>query len=128
MRSSHRSRIAKSPMFVDSHCHLEGPRFNDDRAEAIARAHAAGVEALLAIGNGEGPDDVACAIQLAEEFESQSPRSPRIYATIGVHPHEARLVEEKHYSMMESLSLNERVVAIGEIGLDYHYDHSPRDV
>lgn len=116
-------------MFVDSHCHLEGPRFSDDRAETIGRAHAAGVEALLAIGNGDGPDDMGCAIDLAEQFDPlHSPRTPRIFATVGVHPHEARLVEERHYSEMESLAHNERVVAIGEIGLDYHYDHSPREV
>lgn len=123
-------------MFVDSHCHLEGPKFNGDRGETIARARAAGVEALLAIGNGEGPDDMGCAIALAEHFDpaggTQSPtpdaERPHIFATVGVHPHEARLVEERHYSMMESLARSERVLAIGEIGLDYHYDHSPRDV
>jgi len=118
-------------MFVDSHCHLEGPRFDDDRPATIARARAAGVEALLAIGNGDGPDDVGCAIQLAEQFdpESRKPKaeSPRIYASVGVHPHEARLVEERHYELMSSLAGNPRVVAIGEIGLDYHYDHSPRE-
>src|SRR5689334_16815436 len=119
-------------MFVDSHCHLEGPRFDNDRGEALARARAAGLEAVLAIGNGEGPDDVGCAIKLAEEFDSKSPKpaskSPRIFASIGVHPHEARLVEERHYELMSSLARNPRVVAWGEIGLDYHYDHSPRDV
>jgi len=119
-------------MFVDSHCHLEGPRFNDDRAETFARARAAGVEALLAIGNGDGPDDVGCAIKLAEQFDSRGPepeaRSHRIFATVGVHPHEARLAEERHYELMSSLARNPRVVAIGEIGLDYHYDHSPRDI
>ncbi len=119
-------------MFVDSHCHLEGPRFAHDRAETLARARAAGVEALLAIGNGDGPDDVGCALKLADEFdpESREPRAEsgiRIFATVGVHPHEARLVEERHYELMASLARNPRVVAIGEIGLDFHYDHSPRD-
>jgi TatD DNase family protein len=119
-------------MFVDSHCHLEGSRFNDDRAETIARARAAGVEALLAIGNGEGPDDVGCAIELANQFDRSAGISPvtgtpKIFASIGVHPHEARLVEERHYELMSSLARNPRVVAIGEIGLDYHYDHSPRE-
>src|SRR5512133_1265455 len=115
-------------MFVDSHCHLEGERFAADRAETLARARAAGVEALLAIGNGEGPDDVGCAIKLADEFDCGPPqpgvRRPHIFATVGVHPHEVRLVEERHYESMTSLARNPRVVAIGEIGLDYHYDHS----
>ena len=118
-------------MFVDSHCHLEGPRFAHDRAETLARARETGVEALLAIGNGEGPDDVGCAIGLSEQFDPTydlPPTTyPRIYATVGVHPHEARLVEDRHYDLMSSLARNPRVVAIGEIGLDYHYDHSPRD-
>lgn len=115
-------------MFVDSHCHLEGPRFDEDRPETIARAHDARVEALLAIGNGDGPDDMGCAIELAERFNPAGTQGPRICATVGVHPHEARLVEERHYSQMETLARNQRIVAIGEIGLDYHYDHSPRDV
>jgi TatD DNase family protein len=119
-------------MFVDSHCHLEGPRFENDRAETIARARDAGVEALLAIGNGDGPDDVGCAIELSEQFDPAHDLPPttypRIYASVGVHPHEARQVEERHYAMLESLARHPRVVAIGEIGLDYHYDHSPRDV
>jgi TatD DNase family protein len=121
-------------MFVDSHCHLEGPRFNDDRAETIDRARAAGVEAMLAIGNGDGPDEMGCAIELSEKFDpdpqSPEPRAqrPAILATLGIHPHEARLAQERHYSQMEALARNQRVVAIGEIGLDYHYDHSPRDV
>lgn len=121
-------------MFVDSHCHLEGPRFAHDRAEVVARARQAGVEALLAIGNGDGPDDVGCAIKLAEEYDPhgterpvRGDERPAIYATVGVHPHEARLAEERHYEMISSLARNPRVVAIGEIGLDFHYDHSPRD-
>lgn len=87
------------------------------------------MEALLAIGNGEGPDDIGCAIQLAEECdpEKHGTSTPRIFATVGVHPHESRLVEERHYDAMASLARNARVVAIGEIGLDYHYDHSPRE-
>lgn len=113
-------------MYIDSHCHLEGPRFENDREQVLARARAAGVEALLAIGNGNGPGDVACAIDLAEKLQSSD--TPRIYASIGIHPHEARSAEERHWSDMESLARHARVIAWGEIGLDYHYDHSPRDV
>jgi TatD DNase family protein len=127
-------------MYIDSHCHLEGPKFAHDRAQVIERACAAGVEALVAIGNGRGPDDVACGIRMAEEYEQQvSPlRSAqgrddthpelRIYATIGIHPHEAALAEERHFAEMEKLARDPRVIAWGEIGLDYFYDHSPRDV
>jgi TatD DNase family protein len=146
-------------MYIDSHCHLEGPKFAQDRDEVMARAREAGVEALLAIGNGSGPDDVACGIRLAGRWsmvdgrwQQQIPRSARndkvrdtieptearhtaiegsglqVYATIGVHPHEAALAEERHFAAMETLAQDARVIAWGEIGLDYFYDHSPRDV
>ena len=120
-------------MYVDSHCHLEGPRFTNDRAEVIARARESGVEALVAIGNGRGPEDVACAIELAEQYDPtpadrQPAKGPRIFATIGVHPHEAALAGDHHFARMEELARHPRVIAWGEIGLDYFYDHSPRDV
>jgi len=108
-------------MYLDSHAHLDGSQFASDREATIQRAFSAGVRALLAIGNGDGPDDVACAIPFAEQY-------PWIYASIGVHPHEARLLTPAHLVHMEHLSHHPRVIAIGEIGLDYWYDHSPRDV
>jgi TatD DNase family protein len=108
-------------MFLDSHAHLDGPQFASDRDAAIQRAYDAGIRTLLAIGNGDGPDDLACAIPLAERY-------PWIYASIGVHPHEARLLTAAHLELMQRLAAHPRVLAIGEIGLDYHYDHSPRDV
>ncbi len=114
-------------MFVDSHCHLEGPKFAADREQVLARARDAGVDALVSIGNGSGPDDVACGIRLAESF-THDPASPKIYATIGIHPHEAALAGERHFENMQNLARDPRVIAWGEIGLDYFYDHSPRDV
>jgi TatD DNase family protein len=86
-----------------------------------------------ALGNGEGPLDAGCAIRIAEEFDSDGggvthAAGPRIYATVGVHPHEARLADENAYDYLESLARHPRVIAWGEIGLDYHYDHSPREV
>jgi len=116
-------------MFVDSHCHLEGPRFANDRADTIARAHAAGIVALLAIGNGDGPDTADCAIQLAEARDrGEFGEAPKIYASVGVHPHEARLADEAALQKLAEWARNPAVIAWGEIGLDYHYDHSPRDV
>jgi TatD DNase family protein len=116
-------------MYVDSHCHLEGPKFAQDREQVLARAREAGVEALVAIGNGSGPDDVACGIRLAEEYSRWSMVDGlKIYSTIGVHPHEAALAEERHYGEMEKLARDPRVIAWGEVGLDYFYDHSPREV
>jgi TatD DNase family protein len=108
-------------MFVDSHAHLDGKQFDSDREQVIARAREAGVQAMVAIGNGDGPADVECGIRLAEKYDF-------IYATLGIHPHEARLANEAAYQNMEPLAKHLKVIAWGEIGLDYFYDHSPRDV
>jgi TatD DNase family protein len=108
-------------MFVDSHAHLDGERFDSDREPVIARAREAGVQAIVAVGNGDGPAQVDCGILLAEKYDF-------IYATLGIHPHEARLADEAAYQNMERLAGHPKVIAWGEIGLDYRYDHSPRDV
>jgi TatD DNase family protein len=110
-------------MFVDSHCHLENKRFDFDRAEVFGRARAAGVEALLAIGNGEGPGTgtLDCAVKLSQQYDW-------VYATAGIHPHEAALAKQADFDELESLARNPKVIGWGEIGLDYYYDHSPRDV
>ncbi len=107
-------------MFVDSHAHLDGKQFDADREAVIARAREAGVGTMVAIGNGDGPAQVDCGIRLAEKYDF-------IYATLGVHPHEARLADEAAYLNMERLARHDKVIAWGEIGLDYFYDHSPRD-
>lgn len=111
-------------MYVDSHCHLDGPKFAQDREQVLERAQIAGLEAVLAIGNGDGPDEVDCAIRFAESNQS----GLKVYASLGVHPHEARLVREEHYARMSELARNSSVIAWGEIGLDYFYEHSARDV
>jgi TatD DNase family protein len=108
-------------MFIDSHAHLEGKRFDQDRDQVVERARAAGVEAILAIGIGDGPGTLDCAIKLAERF-------PAMYATTGIHPHEAQLAKDSDFAEMERLARHPKVIAWGEIGLDYFYDHSPRDV
>jgi TatD DNase family protein len=107
-------------MFVDSHAHLEGKQFDSDREQVIARAREAGVETIVAIGIGEGPANVDCGIQLAEQY-------PFVYATIGIHPHEARLATDEAFERMQELARHPKVIGWGEIGLDYYYDHSPRD-
>jgi TatD DNase family protein len=103
---------------VDSHCHLDDEKFDPDRAQVIERALAAGVELMLAIGTG-GALDVA--IQQAERY-------PFIYATIGVHPHDAAKATPDTFARLREFASHPKVLAIGEIGLDYHYDFSPRDV
>ncbi len=108
-------------MFVDSHAHLDGEQFASDREQVIARAQEAGVQAMVAIGNGDGPAHVDCGIKLAERYDF-------IYATLGIHPHEARLADEAAYRNMARLAPHPKVIAWGEIGLDYFYNHSPREV
>jgi TatD DNase family protein len=108
-------------MYIDSHAHLEMPQFDADREVMLARARAAGVETILAIGSGSGPGSLDCALRLAEQY-------PGLYATVGIHPHEARLAKEEDYAEMQRLALDPRVIAWGEVGLDYFYGHSPRDV
>ncbi len=106
---------------VDSHCHLDDEKFAPDRDAAIARARAAGVERMLAIGTGDGPPDLEAALRLARAYEF-------IYATIGVHPHDAAKTTPETLVRLAELAREPKVLAIGEIGLDYHYDFSPRDV
>lgn len=108
-------------VLVDSHCHLDGDRFNPDRDAVIARARAAGVEWMVAIGTGDGPPDLEAGIRLADAY-------PFIYATVGVHPHEAAKVTAETWPELIALTAHPKCVAVGEIGLDYHYDFSPRDV
>lgn len=146
-------------MFTDSHCHLEGPKFAADRAEVISRAYQAGIRYMLAIGNGERPEDADCGIRVAEEFDPMSAdgvphlpdgadgapfkpdvglsgvterggshERPHIYASIGIHPHEAKLATDTNLAQLEQWARHPRVIAWGEIGLDYWYDLSPRDV
>ena len=112
-------------LLVDSHTHLEMPQFDADRDAMLARARAAGVETVVAIGSGTGLGSLDCAIQLANRERTDE---PRIYATVGIHPHEARLVTDTDFEELSTLASNPKVIAWGEIGLDYFYDHSPREV
>jgi TatD DNase family protein len=106
---------------IDSHVHLDDSKFDDDRDATIERARAAGVECMMAIGTGNGPPDLAVAVRQAD-------RHPFIYATIGVHPHDASKAAPETWMRLRELALHPKVLAVGEIGLDYHYDLSPREV
>ncbi len=80
-----------------------------------------GIEKIVAIGSGTGPGSLDCGIKLAEQYEF-------IYATIGIHPHEAKLATDADFQELEKLAKRPKVIAWGEIGLDYFYDHSPREL
>jgi len=105
---------------IDSHCHLDNKQFDTDREAVIERALAAGVENMVAVGTGEGPPDLEAGVRLADRY-------PCFYATAGVHPHDAAKATEETYKHLAALLAHPKVIAVGEIGLDYHYDFSPRE-
>jgi TatD DNase family protein len=106
---------------IDSHCHLDHEQFDADREAVIERALAAGVEHMVAIGTGDGPPDLEAGIRIADRY-------PAFYATVGVHPHDAAKATPETFKHLASLLTHPKVISLGEIGLDYHYDFSPRDV
>jgi TatD DNase family protein len=110
-------------IFVDSHCHIDGEAFDADRDEVVERAKEAGVAAMLVVGTGNPHDgEIAKAVETAAKYEN-------VFASVGVHPHDARLYDDKAENrLIELVKSSEKVIAWGEIGLDFYYDHSPRDV
>ncbi len=106
-------------MLIDSHAHLDDLRYDTDRDNVLQRAQTAGIEAIVTIGCDLATSQTAVALAHAH---------PNIFATIGVHPHEAKEIGEGWYESFRSLAQHPKVVAYGEIGLDYHYDHSPREI
>lgn len=110
-------------MFVDSHAHIDGPEFDTDRAAVIQRAQTAGVSIILNVGTG---DPHSGALERAVDLASVN---EGIYAAVGTHPHDARLYDQSSEDRIAKLiNENPRVIAWGEIGLDFHYDNSPREV
>jgi TatD DNase family protein len=111
---------------VDSHAHLDSPRYDADREALLERAWQRGVDTILSIGIGDGPETMHQALECARTYAGR-PGLPRIFATAGVHPHEARLADETALNKLDALLDAPEVIAVGEIGLDYYYDHSPRE-
>ena len=109
-----------SPL-IDSHCHLDNVQFAGDREAALRRASEAGGELMMAIGTGEGPPDLEAGLRLAEKY-------PQFVATGGIHPHDAAKAGPDTYKNLREMLRHPKIVAVGEIGLDYHYDFAPRAV
>lgn len=108
--------------FIDSHCHIDGEQFDDDRDDVVRRAIASGVVAMLCVGTGDPhKGEIARSVAVAEKYDN-------VYASVGVHPHDAKLYDDKAEEHLLDLAKSEKVIAWGEIGLDHHYDHSPRDI
>jgi TatD DNase family protein len=107
-------------LFTDSHAHVDGPEFDADRDDVLARARAAGVQRIVVIGAVGEPSSAERAVALAE-------RDPDVFATVATHPHDADKMTPDWWAVHERLAEHPRVVAIGETGLDFYYDHSARD-
>lgn len=106
-------------MFFDSHCHLTDERLFAEADDVVRRAVDAGVTRIVTIG--VGPEDAERALGVARRHDG-------VWASVGVHPHDAAGADEATLERVRELAADPRIVALGEMGLDYHYDHSPRDV
>jgi TatD DNase family protein len=112
----------RSPRLIDSHCHIDMPEFDHDRDAVVERAREAGVERMLIVGELDeelGLGGVTRAVEIAERYG--------FACSGGVHPHQARLFDDRAEDLLRGLARERRIAAIGEIGLDFHYDYSPRD-
>ena len=108
-------------MLIDSHAHIQGKEYAGETEALIARAHAAGVERIIAVGGAGDMSSNTEAVRLANVF-------PNVYATVGMHPHDAKDVGARELEVLNNLAADVKVVAIGETGLDYYYSHSPHEV
>jgi TatD DNase family protein len=106
-------------MLIDTHAHLDGEAFQEDQAEVIARARANGVSTIINIGFNK--ETIASTMALAEKYDF-------IYAAVGWHPQDAKDMTDADFDQIRKLCAHPKVVAIGEIGLDYYWDTSPKDV
>ena len=104
----------------DSHAHVDGPEFDADRDAVLERARAAGVKRIVVIGAVGDPSSAERSVALAE-------RDPNVWATVATHPHDVKQMTDEWWAIHERLARHPRVVAIGETGLDYYYNHSPHD-
>jgi len=108
-------------VLIDSHAHIQGKEYAGEAEAVIERACAAGIEKIIAVGGAGDMSSNTDAIALAESFAN-------VYATVGMHPHDAKDVGEDELRALRELTAHAKVVAVGETGLDYYYNHSPREV
>lgn len=114
-------------MLIDSHAHLDNPRYAGDREAMLVRARDAGVGVVLAIGIGEGPAEMHHALEICREFNGR-PGLPRLYASAGIYPHNTPDADESALARLDSLLAEPEVIACGEIGLDYYHEGAAHDV
>jgi TatD DNase family protein len=118
-------------LLIDSHAHLDSPRYADDREAMLNRAWEAGVGTVLSIGIGEGPAEMHQALDLCREFNGRREKGanlPRLYASAGIYPHSTTEADDEALAKLAALLAEPEVIACGEIGLDYYHEGAPRDV
>ncbi len=117
-------------MLIDSHAHLDSPRYADDREAMLTRARQAGVGVVLSIGIGEGPAEMHQALDLCREFNGRRQNGanlPRLYASAGIYPHNTPEADAAAWAKLDALLAEPEVIACGEIGLDYYHEGAPRN-
>ncbi len=123
--------LGEAPLLIDSHAHLDSPRYAGDREAMLARAWEAGVGTVLSIGIGEGPDEMHQARDLCREFNAKrqaGAKLPRLYASAGIYPHNTPEADDEALARLDALLADPEVIACGEIGLDYYHEGAPHDV
>jgi TatD DNase family protein len=120
-------------LLIDSHAHLDSERYTGDLPAVLERAKAAGVGTVLAIGIGEGPAEMQCALEICRKYREQGPGNreqifPKLYASAGIYPHNAHEADEVAFAKLDGLLAGPEVIACGEIGLDYYHEGSPHEV
>jgi TatD DNase family protein len=108
-------------MLIDSHAHIQGKEYAGEAAAVLERAAAAGVDRVIAVGGAGDMTSNTDAVKLAEGFAN-------VFATVGMHPHDAKDVAPDDVTTLKALAAHPKVIAIGETGLDYYYNHSARDL
>jgi TatD DNase family protein len=119
--------LAEAILLIDSHAHLDSPRYAEDREQMLGGAWAAGVGAVLSIGIGEGPEEMHQARDLCREFNGR-PNLPRLYASAGIYPHNTPEADDAALAKLDALLAEPEVIACGEIGLDYYHEGATHDV
>ena len=117
-------------MLIDSHAHLDSPRYADDREAMLVRARVAGIGVVLSIGIGEGPAEMHQALDICREFNARRQEGanlPKLYASAGIYPHNTLEADEAALAKLDGLLAEPEVIACGEIGLDYYHEGAPRD-
>jgi TatD DNase family protein len=118
-------------LLIDSHAHLDSPRYAEDREAMLLRAREAGVGVVLSIGIGEGPAQMHQALDLCREFNGKreaGAKLPKLYASAGIYPHNTPEADDGALAKLDALLAEPEVIACGEIGLDYYHEGAPRDV